>query len=424
MGFLARYLLPLTLSGALLTGCATNPVTGKSEVSLVSAQQEVAIGSKNYGPSQQSQGGRYTVDPELQVYISQVGNKLAAVSDRPNLPYEFVVLNNPVPNAWAMPGGKIAVNRGLLTMLEDESQLAAVLSHEIVHAAARHGASKMTRGTLLNLGMAALGTAASSAGYGGINQFTQIGAAAWMAKYGREDEMESDAYGMDYMARAGYSPEGAVKLQEMFVRMSKGRSMSSLFASHPPSQARVTANKQKAKTLPPGATNRTRYQVNIAQLKHDAPAYKAQELAIKSLRAKNPKAALAQINRAIAIQPNDGSFWELKGHALAMLKQVNTANTAFTSAIRKNPEYFSHYLARGMLRFEHGNPNGAQMDLEKSYQLLPTPNASYYLGELALAKGDQRRGIHFLQQAAGSKSPIAKRAQARLAQLGLAQPVQ
>ena len=106
-----------------ISGCSVNPVTGKNQLSIISPQQEIAIGEKNYSPSRQSQGGDYYLDPALQSYISGVGKKLAAVSDRPNLPYEFVVLNNRVPNAWALPGGKIAINTGLLVLLDDEAQL-------------------------------------------------------------------------------------------------------------------------------------------------------------------------------------------------------------------------------------------------------------------------------------------------------------
>ena len=109
---LLRHLLTLTATFALLSACSVNPVTGEKEFSLVSPQQEVAIGAANYAPSQQAQGGRYYIDPDLQAYVAGVGRKLAAVSDRPGLPYEFVVLNNSVPSAWAMPGGKIAINRG------------------------------------------------------------------------------------------------------------------------------------------------------------------------------------------------------------------------------------------------------------------------------------------------------------------------
>lgn len=416
--------IPLVTILLAITGCSVNPVTGKSEFSLVSADQEVAIGANNYTPSQQSQGGRYYLDPDLQVYVSSVGRKLAAVSDRPNLPYEFVVLNNSVPNAWALPGGKIAVNRGLLTYLDDESQLAAVLGHEIVHAAARHGASQMTRGTLLNIGAAAVGIAGSSYGLGEVgSQAAQLGAAAWMARYGREDELESDNYGMDYMARAGYDPYGAVKLQETFVKLSEGRQqdfLSGLFASHPPSQERVTANRAKAGTLPKGATNRDIYQRKIAQLKRDEPAYKAQDAAIKALNAKDAKTALAQLDKAIAIQPNDGYFWELRGHAWEMQKNYASAEKSFTTAIGKNPDYFSHYLARGALRFDQGNKTGARSDLEQSYQILPTPYAGYYLGEIALDSGDQQNAIRYFQSAASGSGEVAKKAQGRLAVLELA----
>ena len=123
------------LALGLLVGCATNPVTGESEFAFVDESQELAIGAEQYPPSQQMQGGRYVADPAVGAYVSEIGARLAAVSDR-DLPYEFVVLNNGVPNAWALPGGKIAVNRGLLLELENEAELAAVLGHEVVPSAA------------------------------------------------------------------------------------------------------------------------------------------------------------------------------------------------------------------------------------------------------------------------------------------------
>ncbi|HSF70941.1 MAG TPA: M48 family metalloprotease, partial [Methylotenera sp.] len=129
-----------------LTACGTNPVTKKKEFQFVSQEKEIAIGKENYSPARQSQGGDYIIDPELTAYVQGIGKRLGAVSDRPELPYEFVVLNDSVPNAWAMPGGKIAFNRGLLYELNSEAELAAVMGHEIVHAAARHGAKSMERG--------------------------------------------------------------------------------------------------------------------------------------------------------------------------------------------------------------------------------------------------------------------------------------
>ncbi|MGK0400477.1 MAG: putative Zn-dependent protease, partial [Candidatus Azotimanducaceae bacterium] len=115
----------LWLPMILLAGCAVNPVTGKNELMLLDESQEINMGAKQYEPSQQSQGGRYVSDPGLTDYVSEIGQRLARVADR-SLPYEFVVIDDSTPNAWALPGGKIAVNRGLLTKLNSEAELAAV----------------------------------------------------------------------------------------------------------------------------------------------------------------------------------------------------------------------------------------------------------------------------------------------------------
>lgn len=413
------------LCAALLMagGCSVNPVTGENEISLVSPQQEVALGEQNYAPSRQSQGGDYYLDPNLQFYLRDVGARLAAVSHRPNLPYEFVVLNNPVPNAWALPGGKIAVNRGLLTHLDDEAQLAAVLGHEIVHAAARHGAAQMTRGTLLNIGVAAvaIGSQGSDAGqlYG---MASQLGAAAWMARYGRDDELESDRYGMQYMAAAGYDPQAAVELQQTFVKLSQGRQsdfLSGLFASHPPSQMRVDKNREYAAQLPKGQRHRDRYQRAIARLKKDAPAYQAEAEAEKLLQQKNPQAALTALDKAIAVQPNEARFWELRGHAWKMLDNAENADKALSTAISKNPNHFRAHLVRGIGRQQQGQYAAAESDIKRSYQLLKTPVAAFYLGETALAQKETRQAAGYFEEAAQDRGEIGQKARARLAELQL-----
>ena len=216
---------PVVLLVLGLAACGTNPVTGKKELQFVSESQELQIGAQQYSPARQSQGGDFKVLPELTAYVNSVGQKLGAVSDR-QLPYEFTVLNSSVPNAWALPGGKIAINRGLLTELDNEAELAAVLGHEIVHAAARHGAKAQERGALLQVGMIAaqVGIAMSDVGATAGNLMVQgagVGAAMVTMKYGRDAELEADYYGMRYMQRAGYDPMGAVTLQEKFVKLSE-----------------------------------------------------------------------------------------------------------------------------------------------------------------------------------------------------------
>ena len=116
-------------------GAADKPVT----------REEIALGQKQYGPNQQQQGGQYTLDPALTAYVQRVGMKLAKASDAPDLPYEFVIINSSDLNAWALPGGKIAINRGLLAALDSEAQLAAVLAHEIAHVTKRHSARMQKR---------------------------------------------------------------------------------------------------------------------------------------------------------------------------------------------------------------------------------------------------------------------------------------
>jgi predicted Zn-dependent protease len=239
-------LVLITAVTLLTTACGTNPVTKIIEFQLVSESQEISIGTQNYGPVRQSQGGDYIIVAELTAYVQSVGDKLAKIAER-QLPYEYSVLNDSVPNAWAMPGGKIAFNRGLLYELNSEAELAAVMGHKMVHAAARHGAKSMERGILMQSTMIAVGIGSQNSDYSNlIMDGAQLGAQLTTSKYGRDAESESDLYGMQYMKKAGYDPTSAVTLQETFVKLSAGQQsnfIDGLFASHPPSEERVTANK-------------------------------------------------------------------------------------------------------------------------------------------------------------------------------------
>ncbi|HFC53544.1 MAG TPA: tetratricopeptide repeat protein [Gammaproteobacteria bacterium] len=407
-----------------MAGCATNPVTGKRELHLVSEAQEIQIGKQNYLPSRQSQGGAYRLDPDLTRYVSQVGQKLARVSDRPDLPYEFVVLNNSVPNAWALPGGKIAVNRGLLLELGSEAELAAVLGHEIVHAAARHGARSMERGMLLQMGVIATRMAVAGEKYANlIVGAAGIGAQLINTKYGRDAELESDRYGMKYMLRAGYDPRAAVTLQETFVRLSKGRTpgwLEGLFASHPPSQERVEANRRYAATAPAGLrVGREEYQLRIAGLKATSQAYADYDAGREALARGDAQKALALADRAIGAEEREALFWGLRGEALLKLGKKRQAKTMFDRALQRNPDFFAFYLQRGIIEQELGDSAQAKADLERSLELLPTATAHYALANLALEQRNEREAIGHLRMAAGSPSPLGQQAARELALLEL-----
>lgn len=406
----------------ILSGCAINPVTGNRELALVSEGQEVSIGTQQYLPSRQMQGGDYVVDPEITAYVSTVGQKLARVSDR-KLPYEFVVLNNSQPNAWSLPGGKIALNRGLLVELNDEAELAAVLGHEIVHAAARHQAKGMERGILLQGAVLAAGIASQG------NQFANavVGSASVAAglvnsKYGRDAERESDYYGMLYMSRAGYDPQAAVRLQQTFVELSKKRQsnwLEGLFASHPPSEERVAANRETARTLPGTVRNREQFQQKMAALFKNREAYDAYDAGEKALQDGQHDKAMSLADKALAKEPREGLFHSLKGDVFYTQKKYRDAVANYDRAISANSNFFYYYLQRGLSYFELKEVQNSNSDLEKSVKLLPTSSAYNTLGKIQLTWGNKERAKQYFAAAAESDSGSGKEAFHSLVRLDL-----
>jgi predicted Zn-dependent protease len=417
------------VSAILVSGCAVNPVTGKREITLVGTESEIAMGEQNYAPMRQSQGGDYDVDPELTAYVQGVGNRLveasrtALVTER-SLPYEFEVLNSSVPNAWALPGGKIAINRGLLTELESEAELAAVLGHEIVHAAARHTAQRIERSQFLQVALIGTAVVTADSGYGDL----AVGGAGLASQllnqsYGRGDELESDLYGMRFMSLAGYDPQGAVTLQQTFVRLSDGKEadwLSGLFASHPPSQERVDTNRKTASELPAGGDlGIDRYDAAIAKAIAAKPAYDVYDEGRKALGEEKPEVASANAEKAIKLFPAEANFYALRGDAKIAQKKYEPAVKDFDDAIKRRDDFFYYYLQRGRLYEELGNDSKAVADLEKSNKLLPTGIAHYTLGNISAKRGDRAGAIVHYKMVAGGQGDLALAAQAELVKLDL-----
>jgi len=420
-----RTVLAAAILAVTMSGCAVNPVTGKRELTMVSESQEIQMGTANYAFMQQAGGGEYDVDPVLTEYVAGVGSRLAAVSDRP-LPYEFVVLNSSVPNAWALPGGKIAINRGLLTEINSEGELAAVLGHEIVHAAARHSARQMERGMLLQVAVVGTAIMTSDSDYsnlaiGGAN----VGAQLISQSYGRGAELESDLYGMRYMSRAGYDPQGAVVLQQTFVRLSEGRAtgwLTGLFSSHPPSEERVRANIQTAATLPAGGESGVeRYRAAMEKTLDTKSAYEAYDEGRKALGEKNSALALSKAEEAISRFPEEAHFYGLRGDARYVNDQYDMAVSNYDIAIRRRSDFFQYYLQRGLAKEKLGNDDSALIDLEKSNELFPTATATSKLGDIASKQGNKAKAIEYYTAVAGSQGEIALDARSKLVRLDLEQ---
>ncbi len=420
---MTRRITTTILVALLATGCAVNPVTGEKEFIIVSEAQELQMGAQAYAPSQQAQGGVYDVDPALQAYVRDVGNRLAAVSDR-ELPYEFVVLNNSVPNAWALPGGKIAINRGLLTELGSEAELAAVLGHEVVHAAARHSAQQVSRGMLSQVLVVATAIATSDSDYGNLAiGGANVGLQLINSRYGRNDELESDRYGMQYMSRAGYDPAGAVSLQETFMRLSEGRRtdwLSGLFASHPPSMARVEANRKTAAELPPGGKIGVEdYRRAIQRTVQLKPAYEAYDNGRKALAEGKRGEALTLVNEALDKFDGEAHFHALRGDIRLVEDNYDWAITNYTRAIERRDNFFYYYLQRGLAKKKLRQNDAAEADLERSIELMPTAPAYYALGQIAEQRGDIDKALQYYKVVAQGGGEYGKQAGAEVARLEL-----
>ncbi|HSL72783.1 MAG TPA: M48 family metalloprotease, partial [Longimicrobiales bacterium] len=191
-------LLSVALMGA--AGCATNPVTGERELALVSESQEIAMGKEAVPQVEASIG--LVEDAALQTYVRRIGLGLAAQSERPNLPWSFGVLDDPTPNAFALPGGPVYITRGLLSLMDSEAELAAVLGHEIGHITARHSVSQISRAQLAQLGLGVGMILVPS--LQGLGNVLGTGMQLLFLKYGRDDERQADDLGFKYALAKSY----------------------------------------------------------------------------------------------------------------------------------------------------------------------------------------------------------------------------
>ena len=412
-----------------VTGCAVNAVTGERNFQIYGTDWEKQVGAQMYSPMKQSQGGDFIIDPALTQYVQLVGNRLAQQARRKDeLDFEFSVLNDSTPNAWALPGGKIVINRGLLTALDSEAELAAVLGHEIVHADAAHGARSQSKGMVTQVGAVATQIILSStidneaARQVGM-MLPAVGAQLLTQKYGRDAEREADEYGMLYMSEAGYNPQGAVELQKTFVKLSEGRNedwLSGLFASHPPSKERVQNNIETAQSLPAGGEmGREQFSGATAYLRRVEPAYDAFDEANKAVRDENLSLAQKKLNEAMAIEPRESMFHALQGDIYALEDKNNKALRSYRTAVDKNPGFFYGYLRKGQVEYKLNEFSNSRKDLTRSLELMPTAEAHFLLGMMDKKDGKTDSAAKHFQAASQSQSPAGQNASRELVLMDL-----
>ena len=241
----------------VVAACATNPVTGKPELSLVSEQQEIQMGQQ--GAQQVAQEVGLVKDQALQNYLQTIGSAIATKSERPNLPWTFRAVDDPSPNAFALPGGYVFVTRGLLDLMNNEAELASVLGHEIGHVTARHSVHQMSEQQLAQL---ALGVGAILSPT--VAQFGDVaaqGLGLLFLKYGRDDERQADDLGFRYALNQGYDVrymDDVFRSLQRLGEASKESPLPSWLATHPGEAERIQTIDSKLAQLQPAQLANTK----------------------------------------------------------------------------------------------------------------------------------------------------------------------
>ncbi len=262
MRITARAAVLAALLACLLCGCATyqNPLTGEEEQTLYSVQDEIALGRQVANDINKQI--KLDEDPKRMELARRVGKKVAAASERPDLPYEFRVIDSKDFNAFALPGGFIYVNRGLLEGVS-ESELAAVLAHEVAHVVARHGVKAMEAEFGYSLATLVAVAIWGEEDVTEVTDFSDSAFALVLMGYGRRDELQSDRLGIRYATRAGYDSGAMVSMLTKLKKAQGGNESLAFLSTHPPIDLRIEKAREAAagRTAPekartaPGRTN-------------------------------------------------------------------------------------------------------------------------------------------------------------------------
>jgi predicted Zn-dependent protease len=300
-------------SGAVVTGCATNPATGERQLMFMSEAEEIALDRK-WAPHQFSSDYGAVQDAELNGYLAEVGGGMAKLTHRKHMPYSFRAVNSVAVNGYTMPAGSIALARGLLIEMEDEAEFAAVLGHELGHVNARHAGERMSKQMLTSLFVAGLAAYVGTqweeyselaAGLGGV------GAGLLLARYSRDDEREADSLGMEYVVRSGLNPGGMVSLQDKFRKLRKRKpgAVDLLFSTHPMNDERYHTAMALARGKYGHAAgldrNRERFMDRTSTLRKMAGAIEEMQKGEKAMRMKKHGEAESHFRSALDKAPDD-----------------------------------------------------------------------------------------------------------------------
>ncbi len=358
-----KYSLYTCISAAgvpALVACAVNPVTGEKQFMMVTREQEISI-DQGQSPHQFSADYGVYNNFKLNKYIGSVGKKLTKNVHRPDMPYSFRCVNATYINAYAFPGGSIAVTRGILLELDNEAELASLLGHELGHVNARHSAQQMSKGTLTSLVVGGLAMAAGSKSdsYGKIaQQLGMLGQGMLLSYYSRDNEREADSLGNLYMVKAGYSSRGFVGLMDMLNSLHKGKASAAqiLFSTHPMGSERyetaVKKSKNQYKYTEKYPLNRDKYMDSIASLRKLKPAIKLMQEGDAHMGKKQYIQAQSSYKNAIKKADRDYTAHMMMAKCLLMQEKPQKALRYAKNASKLYPSEAQAYHVSGMANIE------------------------------------------------------------------------
>lgn len=427
-GHLSRrdFLFLSSLCASSLSACVANPVTGKKQLMMVSEADEIAMDQAS-APRQFSADYGAVQDKALNNYISALGNDLSKVSHRPGMPYSFRAVNATYINAYAFPGGSIAVTRGILLNLEDEAELSGLLGHEIAHVNARHTAERMSKGGLINMVVSGASTVLDVAGYGVYSPLAegagQLGGAVLLASYSRDDERQADELGMHYMVKAQQNPEGMVGLMSLLIEINKHTpsSMEAMFSSHPMSDERFKTAKSRAKEsysqFQSRNKNRERYMDHTAELRKLKPAINDMEKGQSLLAQKKYSEANTHFTKALKVAPEDYAGLVLMAESHLYQEKYQEAEPYLAQARSVYPQEAKAMQLYGVSLLALKKPEQALAEFQAFQKAMPVePAAIFFQGLSYEAMGVQEKAANQYQQflTKQSEGPQAKYAYQRL----------
>ncbi len=396
----------------LASGCRINPVTGARELSLVSEQQELAMGREAHPSLVMMYDDIYTGEEELTAYLEAIVERIHSVSHRREMPVRFTLLNSSVVNAFALPG-HVYATRGLLIELENEAQFATIMAHEMGHVAAGHSAQRMTRQMVTELGMGLGGYALEDVrGAGGIMLAGQAGILLSQLSYSRSQERQADRLSAYYAAQAGWDPKAAIEVQHILKELS-GREETVLdryLSTHPPASERIAdlrslidSGELPLHRIEGDGVFAGRWSERTKNIRAVQAAYEKYDKATVALERGELESSLVQAKQAVDIKSDQAPFYRLKGDILLRKERYADSRADYEKSLDLNPDYAHAVIGLGYLALEEGKYEEAEQRFNKASEKYPAAfSAKYGLGLARYNQGKYGAAVGPLREVARS----------------------